>query len=314
MASSDELSLISGFLFQPVRVTHSVARKKLMGQPNIIRHDHPQQSSCTFRRHGRKLSIPGLAITKRKCCNLGQTILDVHGTSFWRKRLTESETRAISSSEQCNPHDKESDYWGGGRGAKQGYEVSQPLAHILAERSEFSRPPVLILLSEAQHFLLQAKMNADHGQLQKDEHEITVPRKEFTQYSYLLSNTSLKFFFLALSIKTDDISGIIVKQQLETRLFYFIRCEEYFYNFVMDISFDRAFFISYVWLVNYYQQNLTTFSNNSILKNITIIIIFLNYDIINGCLRMLSNSFDIAELVVISMKKTRLPVNVINAN
>ncbi|XP_043524913.1 uncharacterized protein LOC122536539 [Frieseomelitta varia] len=37
---------------------------------------------------------------------------------------------------QCNPHDKESDYWGGGRGAKQGYE---------------------------------AKMNADHGQLQKGE-------------------------------------------------------------------------------------------------------------------------------------------------
>lgn len=29
--------------------------------------------------------------------------------------------------------------------------------------------PVLILLSEAQHFLLQAKMNADHGQLQKGE-------------------------------------------------------------------------------------------------------------------------------------------------
>ncbi|KAG7210843.1 hypothetical protein KM043_012327 [Ampulex compressa] len=37
---------------------------------------------------------------------------------------------------QCNPHDKETDYWGGGRGAKQGYE---------------------------------AKMNADHGQLQKGE-------------------------------------------------------------------------------------------------------------------------------------------------
>ncbi|KYM76855.1 hypothetical protein ALC53_12744 [Atta colombica] len=27
---------------------------------------------------------------------------------------------------QCAPHDKESDYWGGGRGAKQGYEVRQP--------------------------------------------------------------------------------------------------------------------------------------------------------------------------------------------
>lgn len=26
--------------------------------------------------------------------------------------------------QQCNPHDKESDYWGGARGAKQGYEVS----------------------------------------------------------------------------------------------------------------------------------------------------------------------------------------------
>ncbi|XP_051175743.1 zinc finger protein rotund-like isoform X2 [Leptopilina boulardi] len=40
------------------------------------------------------------------------------------------------SSDQCNPHDKESDYWGGGRSAKQGYE---------------------------------AKMNADHGQLQKGD-------------------------------------------------------------------------------------------------------------------------------------------------
>ncbi|XP_015179794.1 PREDICTED: zinc finger protein rotund-like isoform X1 [Polistes dominula] len=41
------------------------------------------------------------------------------------------------STDQCNPHDKESDYWGGGRGTKQGYE---------------------------------AKMNAaDHGQLQKGE-------------------------------------------------------------------------------------------------------------------------------------------------
>lgn len=28
--------------------------------------------------------------------------------------------------QQCAPHDKESDYWGGGRGAKQGYEVRQP--------------------------------------------------------------------------------------------------------------------------------------------------------------------------------------------
>ncbi|TGZ44735.1 Uncharacterized protein DBV15_09156, partial [Temnothorax longispinosus] len=47
------------------------------------------------------------------------------------------------SSDQCAPHDKESDYWGGGRGAKQGYE----------------------------HFLLQAKMNADHGQLQKGDEQ-----------------------------------------------------------------------------------------------------------------------------------------------
>ncbi|XP_031366771.1 uncharacterized protein LOC102679998 [Apis dorsata] len=42
------------------------------------------------------------------------------------------------SGDQCNPHDKESDYWGGGRGAKQGYE---------------------------------AKMNADHGQLQKGDEQ-----------------------------------------------------------------------------------------------------------------------------------------------
>lgn len=32
--------------------------------------------------------------------------------------------------QQCNPHDKESDYWGGARGAKQGYEVS----HFLKEK------------------------------------------------------------------------------------------------------------------------------------------------------------------------------------
>lgn len=47
----------------------------------------------------------------------------------------------LYSFQQCNPHDKESDYWGGGRGAKQGYEVSEPLAHILAEWLEFSRSP-----------------------------------------------------------------------------------------------------------------------------------------------------------------------------
>lgn len=41
--------------------------------------------------------------------------------------------------QQCNPHDKESDYWSGGRGAKQGYEVSQPVAHILTESPEFPR-------------------------------------------------------------------------------------------------------------------------------------------------------------------------------
>ncbi|XP_011503315.1 PREDICTED: zinc finger protein rotund-like isoform X2 [Ceratosolen solmsi marchali] len=45
------------------------------------------------------------------------------------------------STDQCNPHDKESDYWSSARGAKQGYE----------------------------HFLLQAKMNAEHGQIQKGD-------------------------------------------------------------------------------------------------------------------------------------------------
>ncbi|XP_044589407.1 zinc finger protein rotund-like isoform X1 [Cotesia glomerata] len=47
------------------------------------------------------------------------------------------------SSDQCNPHEKDTDYWGTGRGAKQGYE----------------------------HFLLQAKMNADHNQLQKGDEQ-----------------------------------------------------------------------------------------------------------------------------------------------
>ncbi|XP_011305312.1 zinc finger protein rotund isoform X1 [Fopius arisanus] len=47
------------------------------------------------------------------------------------------------SSDQCNPHEKDADYWGAGRGTKQGYE----------------------------HFLLQAKMNADHGQIQKGDEQ-----------------------------------------------------------------------------------------------------------------------------------------------
>lgn len=40
---------------------------------------------------------------------------------------------------------------------------------------------MLILLGEAQHFLLQAKMNADHGQLQKGELQI-YPARAFTLF------------------------------------------------------------------------------------------------------------------------------------
>ncbi|CAD6232584.1 GSCOCG00006962001-RA-CDS, partial [Cotesia congregata] len=54
---------------------------------------------------------------------------------------------------QCNPHEKDTDYWGTGRGAKQGYEVNFYF--------------LLFLFFFLAHFLLQAKMNADHNQLQK---------------------------------------------------------------------------------------------------------------------------------------------------
>ncbi|KYQ56514.1 hypothetical protein ALC60_04591 [Trachymyrmex zeteki] len=52
---------------------------------------------------------PGASsVEMRKVMPISET-----SNNLWRKK-------------QCAPHDKESDYWGGGRGAKQGYEVRQP--------------------------------------------------------------------------------------------------------------------------------------------------------------------------------------------
>lgn len=59
------------------------------------------------------------------------------------------------------------------RGEPAGCTYFTRIAEILAS-------PVLILLSEAQHFLLQAKMNADHGQLQKGEFCLLAPVPHFS--------------------------------------------------------------------------------------------------------------------------------------
>lgn len=72
--------------------------------------------------------------------------------------------------QQCNPHEKDGDYWGGGRTAKQGYEVSNDVSKY-RQNHTLPIPDLIlfILIGKSQHFLLQAKMNADHNQLQKGE-------------------------------------------------------------------------------------------------------------------------------------------------